>query len=98
VARLGEIHPVSGTRHKSPRLASMPRYFFNVYHERSDLDEVGEELPDGQAAWREATITAGQILQCLEGKLRPGCDWRMEVTDEFANPLYLIRISTKNLL
>ena len=69
----------------------MPRYFFNVYHGRSEPDEVGEELPDRHAAWKEATITAGQILQGLDGKLQPSCDWRMEVTDEFANPLFVIR-------
>jgi len=73
----------------------MPRYFFNVYHETSQADEVGEELPDRHAAWREATITAGQLLQSLDGKLQPGCDWRMEVTDEFANPLYVINVSAK---
>jgi hypothetical protein len=74
----------------------MPRYFFNVYHERFDPDEVGEELPDRQAAWKEATKTAGQILQDLNGRFEPGADWRMEVTDEFANPLYLIRISARS--
>ena len=74
----------------------MPRYFFNVYHEPPEPDEVGEELPDRHAAWKEATITAGQILQCLDGKLQPGRDWRMEVTDEFANPLFVINVSAKN--
>ena len=74
------------------RNAPMPRYFFNVYHERIELDEEGEELPDVQAAWREATVTAGQIIQELDGRLRPGADWRMEVTDEFANPLYVIHV------
>jgi hypothetical protein len=73
----------------------MPKYFFNVYHERSEPDEVGEDLPNRQAPWKEATITAGQTLQSLNGTLKPGCDWRLEVTDEFANPLYLIRISAK---
>ena len=71
----------------------MPRYYFNVYHERAELDEEGEELPDLQAAWREATVTAGQIIQDLDGRLRPGGkDWRMEVTDESAKPIYVIRV------
>jgi hypothetical protein len=74
----------------------MPRYFFHVYHKRSEPDEVGEELPDRHAAWKEATITAGQLLQSLDGKLQPGCDWTMEVTDEFANPLYVINVSAKD--
>jgi hypothetical protein len=74
----------------------MPKYFFNVYHEYPEPDEVGEELADRHAAWKEATITAGQILQSLDGKLQPGRDWRMEVTDEFANPLFVISVSAKN--
>jgi hypothetical protein len=78
-------------------LVLMPRYFFNVYHERSEPDEVGEELPDRHAAWKEATITAGQILQGLDGQLGPNRDWRMEVTDEFANPLFVINVSAKNV-
>ena len=31
--------------------------------------------------------------QSLDGKLQPGRDWRMEVTDEFANALYVINVS-----
>ena len=76
----------------------MARYFFNVYHERVELDEEGEELPDVQAAWREATVTAGQIIQDLDGGLSPGQDWRLEVTDEFANPLYVIYVSANRLI
>jgi hypothetical protein len=52
-------------------------------------------LPDKHAAWKEATVTAGQLLQSLDGKLQPDQDWRMEVTDEFANPLYVIHVSAK---
>ena len=59
--------------------------------------DVGEELPDRHAAWKEATITAGQILQGLDGKLQPNRDWRMEVTDEFANPLFVINVSARNV-
>jgi hypothetical protein len=71
----------------------MPRYFFHVYYDRAELDEEGEELPDMQAAWREATVTAGQIIQDLDGKFSPGKSWRLEVTDESAKPLYVIHVS-----
>ena len=71
----------------------MPRYFLTSITTGAEPDEEGEELPDMQAAWREATVTAGQIIQDLDGKLRPGKDWRLEVTDEFANPLYVIHVS-----
>jgi hypothetical protein len=72
-----------------------PRYFFNVFYDRTEVDSVGEELPDKHAAWKEATVTAGQLLQSLDGKLQPGQDWQMEVTDEFANPLHVIHVSAK---
>ena len=70
----------------------MPRYFFHVTHERKQIDYDGAELPDKHAAWKEATVTAGQTLQGLDGKLRPGRDWWMEVTDEFQNTLYVLHI------
>jgi hypothetical protein len=73
----------------------MPRYFFNVFHDTRNLDEVGEELADQHAAWKEATVMAGQILQSLDGRLKPGHDWRMEVEDEFRNPLFLLQISAE---
>jgi hypothetical protein len=73
-------------------LGGMPRYFFNVFYNRAELDEQGEELPDAQAAWREATKTAGQILRGLDGRLRPGQEWRMEITDENAKRLYVLRV------
>lgn len=73
----------------------MPRYFFNITHERRQIDEVGEDLPDKHAAWKEATVTAGQILQGIDGDLRPGREWRMEVTDESRNTLFVLHISAE---
>jgi hypothetical protein len=70
----------------------MPRYFFNVFDGRNQVDSDGEELPDKHAAWAEATATAGAILRDMDGRLKPGSTWRMEVTDEFRNPLYVIHI------
>ncbi|MDA9519745.1 hypothetical protein XI06_05075 [Bradyrhizobium sp. CCBAU 11434] len=73
----------------------MPRYYFHVHHGQTELDREGEELPDKHAAWREATVTAGQMLQGLDGRLRLQEDWSMEVVDEFQNPLYTLRISAE---
>ena len=60
-------------------LSAMPRYFFHVYHDRAALDDEGEELADKYAAWREATVTAGQILQTLDGKLTDGV-WKLRTS------------------
>ena len=73
----------------------MPRYFFNIHHDTLQLDDEGEELLDKHATWKEATVTAGQILQSLDGKLKPGHDWKMEVTDEFRDPLFVLHISAQ---
>lgn len=84
------------TEHSEHRHCStMPKYFFHITHERTEIDEVGEELPDKHAAWKEATVTAGQILQGLDGRLKPDKDWRMEVVDEFENVLYVLHIQAE---
>ena len=74
----------------------MPRYFFHVYHEGLQVDRVGEELPDKNAAWKEATATAGRLLQDVDGELLLSKQpWRLEVTDEFATPLFELWIGAR---
>ena len=73
----------------------MPRYFFDVHHDTVFIDHEGTELSDQHEAWKEATVTAGEILQSIDGKLKPGHDWRMEVRDEFRYPLYAFHISAQ---
>ena len=41
----------------------MPRYSFNMHGVRPSQDEKGEELPDDEAAWHEATLVAGEIFK-----------------------------------
>lgn len=38
---------------------------------------------------------AGAIIQDVDGKLRPGHDWKMEVADEFANILFVLHVSAQ---
>jgi hypothetical protein len=73
----------------------MARYFFNINGVRLSLDEEGEELPDDEAAWQEATIIAGELFKHIDGKFRPGEDWALEVTDDQRKPLYTIQISAR---
>jgi pyruvate kinase len=70
----------------------MPRYFFHIHHHTVEIDDVGELLADRHAAWHEATITAGQMLQSLDGNLTPERAWRMEVTDESQNAIFILHI------
>jgi hypothetical protein len=75
----------------------MPRYYFHTSDVAPGLDDLGEELPNDEAAWREATIVAAQIFRDINGKLRPNQDWTLDVADESRCPLFQIHISTKKL-
>ena len=77
----------------------MPRYFFHVYYDGHQIDRVGEDLPDKNAAWKEATATAGRILQDINGELLLSNEpWRLEVTDEFAASLFELWIRARRSL
>lgn len=70
----------------------MPRYHFHIVHDKFHRDHDGMELPDKNAAWEEATKATGEIIKDIDGSLIPGHDWRMEITDEFANPIWEIHV------
>jgi hypothetical protein len=71
----------------------MARYFFNVNYGHPHLDTDGEELPDDEAAWREATIIAGELFKDIDGKFQPGRQWQLEVTNEQGKPIYVISVT-----
>jgi hypothetical protein len=75
----------------------MPRYYFNVHNVTAEIDDVGEELPDENAAWQEATMVAGELFKDIDGKFKPGHEWSLEVTDDQRRPLYFIVISAKKM-
>jgi hypothetical protein len=62
-----------------------------------DPTSKAKELPNNEAAWREATIIAGELFKDIDGKFRPGQQWALEVTDENRKSLYTIRISAQEL-
>lgn len=60
----------------------MPRYFFNVFDGRIDIDPTGAELSGWKDARREAMRVAARIIDDDAESLALGADWHMEVTDE----------------
>ena len=69
------------------------RYFFNVlYSNEPDVDEVGEELPDDSAAWQETGLGQYQSVRDLDGKLKPGTDWRLDVLNQQRRVIYSIEV------
>ena len=61
------------------------------------LDEEGEELPNNDAAWNEATAIAGELFRNGDSEFRPGQEWALEVAAEQRKPLFLIRISAQKM-
>jgi uncharacterized protein DUF6894 len=75
----------------------MPRYFFNLHKVQPAIDELGDELPDDNAAWKEATKIAGELLRSLDGTFQPGQQWAVEVADVRHQSLFWIRISAEQV-
>jgi hypothetical protein len=73
----------------------MPKYLFNVHNVSPHDDHEGEEMPDDEAAWREATSYAAALLNDIDGKFRPGQEWRLEVTGEARRLVHTICIISK---
>lgn len=68
----------------------------DLHNVAPNTDTDGEELPDDEAAWQEATTYAGALFKDIDGKFRPGQEWSFEVTDEAGKSIYKIQISAKN--
>lgn len=76
----------------------MPRYFFTVlYGDESELKNEGLDLGDNDEAWVEATVACAELLRDLNGRLKPGENWSMQVKDENGRDLYLLEFKTKLL-
>jgi hypothetical protein len=73
------------------------RFFFNVNGAQKSEDQDGEDFPDREAAWHEATLVAGEIFKDVDGALRPGDEWRLEVTDESGTPVFQIHVTSKRM-
>jgi hypothetical protein len=73
----------------NPDSSSEHVYFFSVF-----TNDTGRNQTDGLAffskeeAWHEASTATGEIIRDMDGKMHPGLDWRMDVTDATGNLIY----------
>ena len=78
----------------------MPLYFFNFSSPLTSgsrpFKNEGLELADNAAAWEEATTACGEKLRELDGSLRPGDGWKMEVTDANGKAIFALRFTTES--
>lgn len=75
----------------------MPRYFFNITDGHTSLDTEGTVLPDIYTAQAEAIKTTGEILRDMGAKFWNGTQWKLEVTDESGQALFVLRFSAEEL-
>ncbi|WP_141245109.1 hypothetical protein [Mesorhizobium sp. WSM3860] len=74
----------------------MPRYFFHVDNGEFIPDQAGIDLPDLNAARREAVRAAGQMIddsqQSFWEHMTP---WNMHVTDDDSRLLFTLQFGAK---
>jgi hypothetical protein len=75
----------------------MPKYYFVVQGEGVPELDDGDQLDNDQAAWHEGTLVAGELFKDVDGKLKPGGSWTLEVLDEQRRPIYTINITSEKL-
>jgi len=80
-------------------IRSMPLYFFNFSRASksgtSPFKNDGLELAENDAAWEEATTACGEKLPEMDGALRPGDGWQMEVTDGRGETVYILTFTSE---
>lgn len=76
----------------------MPRYFFHVLDGYTARDTDGTELPDIYAAQEQAIHMSGEILRDMGCKFWNGTEWKLEVTDEHGQSLFVLRFSAEEQL
>ena len=74
----------------------MPRYFFHVRHAGLQPDLEGSDLADDGTAWAEATAMVGEMLRDMDGELKPGSEWSLDVANERQDLLFRLRIQAED--
>jgi Domain of unknown function (DUF6894) len=69
----------------------MPSFIFEITHDGQSCTKTKLDLPNKKAAWEEATRCAGETLRDLDGKLKLGTEWRIDVTDSSRKPIFTLR-------
>jgi hypothetical protein len=72
---------------------AMPRYFFHLYQAAMWPDERGRELPDDDAAWKEAVDTAREIACADVSAGQLNLTHRIEIEDESGRLITAVRFA-----
>jgi len=64
-------------------------------HGELHQDEEGSEHASQHDAWIEATEACGQMMRDLDGALKIGPEWRMEVTNQSGEVVFVLKFSAE---
>ena len=73
------------------RRTTTSRYFFHIHHADRELDEVGTELPDVDAARAAAVSLAHRLLLDDGEQFWRTAAWSLEVSDEKGQTVFALR-------
>ena len=76
----------------------MPRYFFHVIDGTAVRDQDGTELASIDVAQEEAIRMSGEILRDMGARVSDGTKWRLEVTDQEGDVLFVLHFSAEERL
>lgn len=79
-------------------LTSEQVYFFHVFTDGIQRHQSdGLQFPSRKDAWHEATMSAGEIIREMDGRMHPGLDWRMDVTDSAGELIFRLSFKIEEL-
>jgi hypothetical protein len=70
----------------------MPLYYISTHGDGKDIVSDAIDLPDHDAAWREAAAASGEILRDMRDQIAPNKEWRMDVQDGRGEVLFRFRM------
>jgi hypothetical protein len=72
----------------------MPKYVLRI-RQGAHSSDVPVDLPDHDAAWHEGAKVCSELIRDVVAGLRDSPEWRLEVSDETHQPLYLFRLTAE---
>jgi len=72
----------------------MPQYVFR-FRQGTHSSDVPVDLADHDAAWHEGAEVCSELIRDVVAGLRDSSEWRLEVSDETDEPLYLFRLTAE---
>jgi hypothetical protein len=79
------------------RRGKMQRYSFRVTRGRHLRQDISSDLPDNQAAKREAVAIFSDLARSFAHDLDVNPEWQIEVTDEFRKPIFRLTLLAESL-